>query len=94
MTKNIKQKILMYTTSWCSDCHRSKRFLDEYGIEYVEIDVEKNAEGLEFVKKVNHGNRVVPTIVFQDGDILVEPPNAALALKLQLEESAEDSFPV
>ncbi len=94
MTRNSNEKILMYTTSWCSDCHRSKRFLDEYGIDYVEIDVEQNSEGLEFVKRVNHGSRVVPTIVFQDGDILVEPPNAALAMKLRLEESEEDSFPV
>lgn len=92
MTQNNHEEILMYTTSWCSDCHRSKRFLDEYGIPYIEIDVDEDAEGLEFVKKVNHGNRVVPTIVFQDGDILVEPPNAALALKLHLEESSEDRF--
>ena len=74
--------IIMYTTSWCSDCHRAKYLLNEYGIEFINIDVEENPEGLAFVKEVNHGNRVVPTIVFPDDSILVEPSNAVLAEKV------------
>ncbi|MEM7115054.1 MAG: glutaredoxin domain-containing protein [Chloroflexota bacterium] len=78
-------KIQMYSTSWCPDCHRAKYILDEYGIAYDEIDVERNADGLTFVKQVNNGNRVVPTIVFPDGSILVEPSNQTLATKLGVE---------
>ena len=74
--------IVMYTTSWCSDCHRAKYLLDEYGVEYVNIDVERNSAALAFVKEVNNGNRVVPTIVFADDSILVEPSNAVLAEKV------------
>ena len=78
-------KIQVYSTSWCPDCHRAKYILDEYGITYDEIDVEQNADGLNFVKQVNNGNRVVPTIVFPDGSILVEPSNQTLATKLGVE---------
>jgi len=74
--------IVMYTTSWCPDCHRAKFLLDEYGIEYMNLDVEENPAALAFVKEVNHGNRVVPTIIFPDGSILVEPTNNMLAEKV------------
>ncbi len=78
-------QIIMYTTSWCSDCYRAKYLLDEYGVPYVNIDVEENPEGLAFVLQVNDGRRVVPTIVFPDKTILVEPSNALLAEKVGIE---------
>jgi len=84
-SKNNDEMILIYTTSWCSDCHRAKYLLDEYGILYISIDVEENAEGMAFVKQVNNGKRVVPTIVFPDKTILVEPSNARLAEKVGVE---------
>jgi mycoredoxin len=34
------------------------------------------------VQRVNHGYRSVPTIVFPDGSLLVEPSNAELERKL------------
>ena len=81
--KEVKSSpIVMYTTSWCADCHRAKFLLDEYGIEYVNIDVEENPAALEFVKKVNNGRRVVPTIIFPDDSMLVEPSNIELAEKM------------
>lgn len=79
--ENENAQIIMYTTSWCPDCHRAKYLLDEYGVPYVNIDVDEDATGLEFVKQVNNGRRVVPTIVFPDNSILVEPSNTQLAEK-------------
>lgn len=78
-------QIVMYTTSWCSDCYRAKYLLDEHGIPYVNIDVEENPEAMAFVKQVNNGNRAVPTIVFPDSSILVEPSSAILAQKVGIE---------
>jgi len=78
-------QIIMYTTSWCSDCYRAKYLLDEYGVPYVNINVEENLEGLAFVLQVNNGKRIVPTIVFPDKTILVEPSNALLAEKAGIE---------
>jgi mycoredoxin len=84
-SEKAEAQIVMYTTSWCSDCYRAKYLLDEYGIPYVNIDVEENPEAMAFVKQVNQGNRVVPTIVFPDNTILVEPSSALLAQKVGIE---------
>jgi glutaredoxin len=78
------KKIVVYSTSWRPSCHRTRHFLDENGIEYLEVDVDKNPEGLAFVRRVNHGHRIVPTVVFPDGTIYVEPPDSAMAVKLGL----------
>ena len=74
--------IIVYATSWCPDCRRAKKFLDAHGIPYDYVDIDKNREGHAYVKQVNHGNRSVPTILFPDGSILVEPDNSQLAEKL------------
>ena len=78
----MADKIIMYSTDWCGDCRRAKRFLDEKQIAYENVNIEQIPEGLEIVKTLNNGNRSVPTIVFPDGSILVEPSNVQLAEKL------------
>ncbi|MDE3082491.1 MAG: NrdH-redoxin [Acidobacteriota bacterium] len=66
-------------TSWCSDCTRSKRFLDEHGVDYEWTDIEADDAAAREVEAHNHGTRVVPTIFLPDGTVLVEPSDAALA---------------
>ena len=53
--------IRMYTTTWCSDCRRAKRFLDESGIAYEEINIEDEDGAAERVIQLNEGKRKVPT---------------------------------
>jgi mycoredoxin len=72
----------MYGTRWCPDCRRAKRVLDEHNIPFTWVDIEDNAAAMEYVQRVNGGYRSVPTIVFPDGSVLVEPGNAALEEKL------------
>ena len=33
---NQEQQLIVYTKSWCGDCHRTKRLLDNYEIPYQE----------------------------------------------------------
>ena len=66
-------QIVMYATEYCPDCHRAKAFFEANGIQYVKVGLEGNEEATQFVMKLNNGNRSVPTIVFPDGSILVEP---------------------
>ena len=56
--------------------------MDEYDVSYQWIDVEEDAEARDLVQRLNQGKRIIPTIVFEDGSILVEPTNAELAAKL------------
>ncbi len=84
--------IKVYGTNWCSDCKRSKKFLGEQRIRYEFIDIEEDAEGQAFVQKVQNGGMTIPTIVFDDDSILIEPSNAEVATKLGLETRAKCEF--
>lgn len=53
--------IKMYTTERCGDCRRAKRFLNERGIPYQEIDIEQAEGAAEHVMRINDGKRKVPT---------------------------------
>ncbi|CAG1014939.1 Putative glutaredoxin.1 [Anaerolineales bacterium] len=77
-------KIVMYSVDWCADCRRAKSFFQLNNIPVLEVNVDKDEQAASFVRKVNSGNRVVPTIIFPDGDILTEPSEAQLAEKLEL----------
>jgi len=77
--------IICYGTIWCPDCHRTRRLFDDYNIPYQWVNIDRDPQAEAFVKKVNNGNRSVPTIVWPDGSILVEPSRKDLARKLGLE---------
>ncbi|MEZ0397369.1 MAG: glutaredoxin domain-containing protein [Anaerolineales bacterium] len=75
----------MYGTRWCGDCRRARAFLDRHGIAYRWIDIDQDAEAAARVERLNNGFRSVPTLVWPDGSMLVEPSNAQLAAKLGIE---------
>ena len=52
----------MYTTAWCPDCRRAKTFLKERGVEFREVDIEKDPSAEEIVIKANEGKRKIPTM--------------------------------
>jgi thioredoxin reductase (NADPH) len=83
--------ITIYGAYWCPDCRRSKQFLGEHQIPYKWVDIEQDKEGEAYVLQKNEGKRIIPTIEFEDGSILVEPSNAELAAKLGLKTTAARS---
>ena len=82
MTEN--NTIIMYSTTWCGDCRRARQFLDQHGIAYTVIDIDRDTDAAREVLRMNGGLRSVPTILFPDGSILVEPSNRELANKLSI----------
>jgi glutaredoxin-like protein len=74
--------IKVYGTIWCGDCFRTKRILNHYKIDYQWINIDLDRDGKDFVRQVNQGSTVVPTIIFSDGSVLSEPSNAELLNKL------------
>lgn len=84
--------IKLYGTNWCSDCKRSKKFLGEQRIRYEYSNIEEDSEGQAYVRRVQNGGMTIPTIVFGDGSLLIEPTNAELAAKLGLETQAKCDF--
>lgn len=85
-------QIVLYGTAWCPDCKRAKQFFGEQRIPYQYIDIENDPKAMQFVETVNQGMRIIPTIVFPDGSMLVEPSNAELASKLGLQTKATRDF--
>jgi mycoredoxin len=75
-------QIVMYVTEYCSDCLRAKRFFDANRIPHLRVSLEGDSQATEFVMRINRGYRSVPTIVFPDGSVLVEPDWDALNRKL------------
>lgn len=77
-----KQEIVkMYATRWCGDCRMAKRWFESRGIPYEYINIEEDERAAAYVSRVNGGMYSVPTIVFPDGSILVEPSPRELAAK-------------
>jgi thioredoxin reductase (NADPH) len=84
--------ITLYGAHWCPDCRRSKQFLGEHQIAYHWVDIEQDKDGEAYVLTKNNGKRIIPTIEFADGAILVEPSNAEIAAKLGLKTTASRHY--
>ena len=75
-------ELTMYSTTWCGYCRRLKLQLDEAGIAYREIDIERNPDAADFVEKVNNGNQTVPTMLYPDGSTATNPSLAQVKAAL------------
>jgi thioredoxin reductase (NADPH) len=85
-------EIVMYGTAWCSDCKRAKKFFGEHRVPYAFIDIDEQPDEAHVVEEANAGKRIIPTIFFGDGGVLVEPSNAELAAKLGLRTKPDCPF--
>jgi mycoredoxin len=80
-TKNPSQ-IVMYSVEWCPDCRRAKFFFKRKKIDVLEVDVNADKRAEAFVKELNNGYRSVPTIIFPDGSMMVEPSTEEMEAKI------------
>jgi mycoredoxin len=60
------EEITVYSTSWCVDCRRAKKFLTERGVDFSEVNIDEAPDAEELVLQVNDGLRKVPTIKIGD----------------------------
>jgi mycoredoxin len=73
----MTKKIVVYTTPWCGECNVAKRFLEERGIAYEEVDIEQRPEAAEIVMRLNNGMRKVPTLDVEGTIVSGDKFNAA-----------------
>jgi len=45
-------RLTIYTTKWCGDCFRTKRFLDKHGIGYDQIDITDDEKARRHVQEI------------------------------------------
>jgi mycoredoxin len=82
------QETIFYGVSWCGDCRRARQIFTDKNVKFVDVDIDRDAKAVDFVKQVNRGYRSVPTIIFPDGSHLTEPDSLTLARKLESLERA------
>jgi glutaredoxin len=79
MAEEVRMEpITMYSTAWCPDCRRAKRFLKDRGVAFREISIEEDPEGEQIVIRANSGKRTVPTLGVGDRYFACSPFNAQL----------------
>lgn len=79
-----EQQILLYGTNRCPGVWATRQLLDQHDVPYRWINIDEDEEAGAYVERVNNGYRSVPTIVFPDGSILVEPSRSKLKRNLDL----------
>jgi len=57
---------------------RVKRWLDQRGIPYTEINIAQDKEAARYVEELNGGNQSVPTILLDGEHAATEPSTAEL----------------
>lgn len=74
----MKNTITLYGAEWCGDCKRSMAYLHNHDIPFEYINIDEIEGAAEKVQEINHGLASIPTLLFPDGQILVEPTNQQL----------------
>ncbi|PZC51054.1 MAG: thioredoxin reductase (NADPH) [Chloroflexi bacterium] len=76
------EKLVVYGAPWCGDCVRAKHILNKNSVPHTWIDISEDEEAVAKVKDINEGRQIIPTLIFPDGSVLVEPSNSELLKKL------------
>lgn len=75
----MENTIIFYGATVCGDCKRSLAYLHKHNIPFHYINIDEVKGAADIVKEMNHGFASTPTIIFPDGQILVEPTDQELA---------------
>ncbi len=77
--------MIIYATTWCPYCRSLLSALKKTDMRYEVVDVEArgNEDAAAWVESVNGGNRVVPTVRYDDGTHDTNPPFAQVKAKYE-----------
>ena len=82
MTSIASDTITMFGADWCRDCIRTKKQLDELGVEYTYVDLVAEPAAADVAKDIS-GRTNIPVVVYPDASHHVEPSNDDVATKLR-----------
>lgn len=77
----MTQPITMYSTTWCGYCRRLKRQMEEAGIPFREVDIDRETEHGAMIEAKTGGYRTVPTLRVGE-ELLVNPTIAEVKAAL------------
>jgi mycoredoxin len=76
-------QITIYSRPLCGSSMQVKRWLNERGIPYTDIDITRDRAAARLVEELNHGYQSVPTILFDGVHVATEPSIAELRRLLE-----------
>lgn len=82
MTSIASDTITMFGADWCRDCIRTKKQLDELGVDYTYVDLVAEPAAADVAKDIS-GRTNIPVVVYPDASHHVEPSNDDVATKLR-----------
>lgn len=74
--------ITMFGAEWCGDCRRTKKQLDELGVDYQYVDLMLDPKAADVAREIS-GRTSIPVVVYPDASHHVEPSNADVESKLR-----------
>ncbi len=79
------QHVTIFYADWCPYSQKLIQRLDrtETPYELVDADAEGTEDINEWIKSVNDGNRIVPTVLYSDGTHATNPEASAVRAKLR-----------
>jgi glutaredoxin len=81
--------LTVYGAAWCPDCKRAKAFLSTHRVPFDWVDIDGDPGGLAKVRELQGGGQTIPTILWPDGTMLLEPSDDQLAAKLGIAVEAD-----
>ena len=66
-SKGHSERVILYATSWCGYCAKTRKFLVQHNVPYYEYDIEKSEEGKE--QYLSLGQSGVPVLLI-DGKMI------------------------
>jgi glutaredoxin len=65
MSEKSYNKLTVYSSTWCPDCRQAKSFLDEHGVDYELIEIDK-VDGAAELLEEKTGKRGIPYFLLDD----------------------------
>ena len=93
MTASDGHTLTVFSAPWCPHCKRVKKFLAAHRIPYEVLDLEEDPASIERLKALQGGGQIIPTVVYADGEIDVNPSDETLAGRIGLTlEAARSAY--
>ena len=67
--------VLIYGCPDHDDMALLRQHLEDLRISFVEVNIDEDEGAARYVERINHGERLTPTIVFGDEDFIIVQPD-------------------
>lgn len=65
--------VTVFSAEWCGHCKQLKTMLTHAGIPFREVLIEQDPVAERIASEANGGSWIIPTVVMENGDVLVHP---------------------